>query len=65
MWFCVTANAQNLGVILIYRVYVPATTTGMRDQHTIDPWLLKNTAYTSRNNNTLRQDRFRGVVCVT
>ena len=21
MWFCVTANAQNLGVILIYRVY--------------------------------------------
>jgi len=22
MWFCVTANAQNLGVILICRVYL-------------------------------------------
>jgi len=22
MWFCVTANAQNLGVILIYHVYL-------------------------------------------
>ena len=22
MWFCVTANAQNLGVILIYRIYL-------------------------------------------
>jgi len=30
MWFCVTANTQNLGVILIYRVYLYLYSTRIR-----------------------------------
>jgi len=30
VWFCVTANAQNLGVILIYRVHGYCTDASIR-----------------------------------